>query len=157
MGNKYNHIKEMFTYLADYNQYGVKKYINNKICPSCQDNIRGYGEFCDICKIFCEINIKNNINFIEVYHSKLSQLEIINNIKKYQSVDPVKLDPNIKIASISKHEFIILIVNNKLDVFNYKLFPNINFILNESSNFVDFEDDNIIDKLIEIPNIPIEI
>ncbi|ARF11105.1 hypothetical protein Hokovirus_4_79 [Hokovirus HKV1] len=141
-------------------KFNVIQKKNNNKCDNCnhtsinfyhKDNIT----LCRYCYIVTSLNY-GYLNEVELYYSRLSQLDIIAKTREYYNNNkimpkPEEIDINIKKSDISLIELIYLLKGNiKFDNSNYKIFFTDNFLIDFDTNnrlYYDFDFDNFDDDI----------
>ena len=123
-----------------YKTYLILTYVLKENC---------FDMYCNACHIITHLNTGLS-NGIDIYYSKLSQLDIIKKTIDYiiinqKSPDPKLIDPLIKESPLSLFEYINLLDNINDEFSDYKIFFtenfNINFIMHNYGIINPFVDD----------------
>ena len=113
----------------------------NNFYTSCMYKVCTNKYLCGFCYAVKYLNIVDT-DTIEMYYSKLSQIEIINKTREYYNANntvplPKSIDPNVKQSPISLYELIYLLKDKNTKKYvqekDYKIFYNNNL----STNFLN--------------------
>lgn len=133
--------------------------ISNRTCFYCKNTNSSYYFYngkmilCRFCFVVTSLNY-GYCQEIEIYYSKIPQIDIINAtrnyyVKNYKMPKPIDIDPNIKNPDITILELVyILKSNTKINMSGYKIFftdkfkidVDVNVKLYDSSVFDDDDD-----------------